>query len=193
MTLIGKQIAVMLMAAIFATLTGIFLSDDPTPAQAQTNTPATGTPLIEGAAQLDEELTVCTWRCIDDADGMTNVRFSYQWIRRDGTTDTDINGETSSSYTIVAADVGKTLKVRVSFDDDEGNPETLTSAATATVSGRRNSNPTGLPTISGTPQVGQKLTVNTSGISDADGLINVKYGGNWSRGRGLSSGFDRSG
>ena len=184
MTLIGKQIAVMLMAAIFATLTGIFLSDDPTPAQAQTNTPATGTPLIEGAAQLDEELTVCTWRCIDDADGMTNVRFSYQWIRRDGTTDTDINGETSSSYTIVAADVGKTLKVRVSFDDDEGNPETLTSAATATVSGRRNSNPTGLPTISGTPQVGQKLTVNTSGISDADGLINVKYGGTWSAGEG---------
>ena len=176
MTLIGKQIAVMLVAAIFATLTGILLSDDPTPAQAQTNTLATGAPLIEGAVQLDEELTVCTWRCIDDADGMTNVSFSYQWIRRDGTTDTDID--------IVAADVGKTLKVRVSFDDDERNPETLTSAPTATVSGQRNSDPAGLPTISGMPQVGQKLTVNTSGISDADGLINVKYGGNWSAGEG---------
>ena len=37
------------------------------------------------------------------------------------------------TYTLVDADLGKTLKVRVSFDDDGGNTETLTSAATATV------------------------------------------------------------
>ena len=150
----------------------------------QDNNPATGAPRIEGAVQLDEVLTVCTWRCIDDADGMTNVSFSYQWIRRDGTTDADIDGTTSGSYTIVAADVGKTLKVQVSFDDDLRNTETLTSAPTATVSGQRNSEPTGLPTISGTAQVGQKLTVSTSGIADADGLTNASYGGTWSAGEG---------
>ena len=174
----------MLAAGIFAAIIVLFGSGGLPPAQAQTNTPATGAPSIEGAVQLDERLTVCTWRCIDDADGMTHVSFSYQWIRRDGTTDTDIDGATSSSYTIVAADGGKTIKVRVSFNDDAGNPETLTSAPTAIVSGQPNSDPTGLPTISGTTQVGQKLTVNTSGISDADGLTNVKYGGTWTAGEG---------
>ena len=154
---------------------------------AQTNAPATGAPEIEGAAQLDERLAVCTWRCIDD-DGMTTARFSYQWISNDGTTDTDIDGETNGSYTIVAADAGKTIKVRVSFTDDEGNSETLTSAPTDTVSGTRNSPTTGAPTINGTAQVGKKLTVDTSGIADADGLASASYGGTWTAGgylRGL--------
>ena len=48
-------------------------------------------------------------------------------------TDTDINGATTSSYTVVAADAGKAIKVTVSFTDDAGNAETLTSAATAAV------------------------------------------------------------
>ena len=54
-------------------------------AVAQENDPATGAPRIEAAVQLDKVLTVCTWRCNDDADGMTNVSFSYLWISRDGT------------------------------------------------------------------------------------------------------------
>ena len=110
--------------------------------QAQANTPATGSPVITGAAQLGETLRVRTTG-IGDADGMINARFSYQWIRRDGTVDTDINGANSGSYTIVAADVGKTIKVRVSFTDDAGNPESLTSAPTGTVSATRNSPTTG--------------------------------------------------
>ena len=100
---------------------------------AQSNSPATGEPEIRGALQLEERLTVCTQRCIDDADGMTNPSFTYQWLSNDGTTDTD--RATSASYTVVAADVGKTLKVEVSFTDDGGNTETLTSAPTGVVSG----------------------------------------------------------
>ena len=51
--------------------------------------------------------------------------------------------------------MGKTIKVRVSFTDDAGNEETLTSAATAAVVARPNTPATGLPTISGTAQVGR--------------------------------------
>ena len=58
-----------------------------------------------------------------------NATFSYQWIA--GTT--DISGATGSSYAPLVADLGKTIKVRVSFDDDDDNEETLTSEATATV------------------------------------------------------------
>ena len=50
----------------------------------------------------------------------------------------DIGGQTGSTYTLTAEDVGKTIKVRVSFTDDAGNEETLTSAATAAVAARPN-------------------------------------------------------
>ena len=180
MTQMAKLIGTAWVAAILAALAGILVSGGLSPALAQANTPATGAPVIEGAAQLDETLLARPWGHISDQDGMTNAVFQYQWISNDGTNDTDIEGATSGSYTIVAADVGKTIKVRVSFTDDARNPETLTSAPTGVVSGQRNSPTTGLLTIGGTAQVGQKLTVNTSGIADADGLTNVSYGGNWS-------------
>ena len=48
-----------------------------------------------------------------------------------------------------------------------------------------NTRATGSPTIGGTPQVGQTLTVDTSGISDADGLTHASYTWlyQWLRGR----------
>ena len=42
-----------------------------------------------------------------------------------------------------------------------------------------NSPATGAPTISGTAQVGETLTADTSGIADADGLSNVQYEYQW--------------
>ena len=197
MTRMTKLIGIGWVAAILAALAGILVSGDLPPALAQANTPATGAPVIEGSAQLEESLLARTSWNISDADGMTNPVFRYQWISNDGTMDTDIDGATSVSYTIVAADVGKTIKVLVSFTDDAGNPEMLTSAPTGVVSGQRNSPPTGLPTIGGTPQVGQRLTVNTSGIADSDGLTNVSYGASWYAGEGylrgqIGQGYDLS-
>jgi hypothetical protein len=82
-------------------------------------------------------------------------------------TDADIAGATLSTYTLVAADEGTTIKVKVSFTDDASNPEMRTSAATGTVAAA-NTPATGAPTITGTAQVGETLTANTSGIADAD-------------------------
>ena len=42
-----------------------------------------------------------------------------------------------------------------------------------------NASATGVPTISGTPQVGQTLTASTSGIQDANGLTRVEYSYQW--------------
>ena len=47
--------------------------------------------------------------------------------------DVNIAGANSSTYTLDAADLGKTIKVQVTFTDDASNTETLTSDATATV------------------------------------------------------------
>ena len=48
----------------------------------------------------------------------------------DGTSDTDIEGATDSTYELVAADARKTIKVRVTFTDDGGTEESLVSDAT---------------------------------------------------------------
>lgn len=105
--------------------------------------------------------------------------YSYQWVRSDGTTDSDISGATSTTYVVTTEDVASTLWIRVSFTDDDGNPESLTSTATTAVAAGSNSPATGSPTITGKVQEGQTLTGDTTGIADADGLNNVGYRYQW--------------
>ena len=142
------------------------------------NTPQTGGPAICGTAQVGQTLTADTAGVSDD-DGLGSGVFEYQWVRSDGTTDTDIAGATGATYTLVAADEGKTVKVRVSFTDGGGNPESQTSAATPAVTARPNSPAKGAPTISGTAQALRTLTAHTSGISDADGLAGATFTYQW--------------
>ena len=94
------------------------------------NSPATGWPGITGTVQAGETLTATTDR-IEDEDGLTDAVFAYRWVRQDPATrtDADIEGATSSTYTVTNADEGKAIKVRVTFDDDAGNAESLTSDA----------------------------------------------------------------
>ena len=158
-------------------------SDDTT--TASTNTAPTGAPTITGTAEVGETLTAVTTG-IADADGLTRVSYTYQWIRVDGT-EADIAAANSSTYTLVDADLGTTLKVRVTFDDDDGNTETLTSAATATVVAAGNTAPTGAPTITGTAEVGETLTAVTTGIADADGLTSPAYTYQWIRVNGTEA------
>ena len=130
-------------------------------------------PTITGTARVGETLTASTTG-IADTDGLTNVTFTYQWLADD----TDITDATGATYTPAAADAGKAIKVRVSFTDDAGNAETLTSAATAAVTAA-NSPATGAPTITGTAQVGETLTASTTGITDSDGLTNATFTYQW--------------
>ena len=92
------------------------------------NSAASGAPTINGTAQVGEILTAST-SSIADADGVANATFTYQWLADDA----DISGATGSSYTLVATDAGKVIKVTVSFSDDADNEESVTSAATAAV------------------------------------------------------------
>ena len=153
---------------------------DPVGLRAPSNNSATGAPTITGTPQVDQTLTANT-SSIDDGDGLDSVSYSYQWIRSDNGADTDIAGETDTTYTLVLADLGKTIKVQVTFTDDADNDETLTSEATVAVAAAPNRDATGQPTISGTPQVDETLTADTSGISDANGLNNVSYQYQWLR------------
>ena len=111
-----------------------------------------GAPTITGTAQVGQTLTAVTTG-ITDADGLTSATYTYQWIRVDGTDEEDISGENSSTYALVDADLGKTIKVKVSFTDDASHTETLTSAATVTVAADT------------TPPEVVRVTVNSAGSS----------------------------
>ena len=113
------------------------------------NSPATGVPTITGTAQVGETLTADT-SGIADADGLANATFSYQWLADDS----EISGATNATYTLVAADEGKAVKVQVGFTDDAGNEETLTSTANRRGVGSARPTPSRLPTWRwGTPSV----------------------------------------
>ena len=88
------------------------------------NSPATGGPGIIGSLLAGETLTATTEN-IEDEDGLTGAVFAYQWLR----SDTDIEGAISSTYTMTDDDAGKAIQVRVTFSDDAGNEESLTSYA----------------------------------------------------------------
>ena len=157
-----------------------------TPAQQQQQEPApissaTGAPAIDGNARVGETLTADTSGIADD-DGLDNVVFAYQWTRSDGNGDTDISGANGSSYTLVEADEGQTIKVTVTFTDEAGNAESVTSDPTGEVDARPNSRATGAPAIDGITRVGGTLTADTSGIEDDDGLDSAAFAYQWLRG-----------
>lgn len=76
-------------------------------------------PSISGVGRVGETLTAVT--------GATDT-FTYQWVRFDGTTDTDISVETDATYTLGAADSGKKVKVKATYGSGM-NATTLTSDA----------------------------------------------------------------
>ena len=85
------------------------------------NTPATGAPTITGAARVSQVLTANT-SDITDADGTDSATFAFQWVRFDGTDDTEIDGATASTYQLTDVDANKQVKVKVTFTDDAGAP-----------------------------------------------------------------------
>ena len=136
---------------------------------AAANTLATGAPTITGTAQVGQTLTAATTG-ITDADGLTSPTYTYQWIRVNGT-EADIAGENSSTYTLDDADLGKTIKVKVSFDDDASNTETLTSAATVTVTAAASTNTAPMAadkTVTTGEDRAYAFTADDFGFDDAD-------------------------
>ena len=94
---------------------------------------ATGRPAISGPPEVGEMLAADT-SGIMDADGLSTPSYAYQWVRvASNGVETDIPLATSATYRVVADDVGVALKVKTTFTDDKGNPESAESALTAVV------------------------------------------------------------
>ena len=145
------------------------------------NHSATGHPTVGGTLEVSRLLTADA-SGIMDQNGIPAGAFRYQWLRVNGTSDTDIPGATESTYRLAAADRGKAIKVKVSFTDGDGYQESRTSAATGRIAAATNSPATGGPTIKGKPELGETLRADTSGIMDENGIPgDVSYTYQWLR------------
>ena len=140
------------------------------------NSQSTGRPEITGTPQIDQSLTATT-SGIQDADGLENVVFQYQWL----TDDAEIAGATGPTYTPASGDVGKTIKVTLTFTDDAGNSESSTSDPTGIVTAAAPKAP-GAPTVS-VNDTG-KLDISWS-VPDSDGgSLITGYKVEWKRSSG---------
>ena len=89
--------------------------------------------VVTGTFQTGQALTADT-SGITDGNGLTSPTYTYQWERVSCATASDddvISGETTSTYTLVAADLDCSPKVTVSFKGDDGYGEELSVTASA--------------------------------------------------------------
>lgn len=120
-------------------------------------------PTISGTAKVGATLTASdgTW---------TNspTSFAYQWQRcaSDGTGCGDITGATSKTYSPTTGDVGHALRVSVTAGNSDGKAS-ATSGATDPVDSANGPSNSVRPSVSGTAQVGETLTVSNGSWSTA--------------------------
>jgi Ca2+-binding RTX toxin-like protein len=143
------------------------VTSDATASVANVNDLPSGTVSITGTAIQGQTLSTDT-TTLADLDGLGTL--GYQWLRGGNA----IASATSASYSLVQADVGAAISVRVSYTDALGTAETVTSAASGAVA-NINDAPSGGVTISGTPNQGQVLSAVVSTLADADGIGTLSY------------------
>jgi VCBS repeat-containing protein len=139
------------------------------------NSPPTGGVTITGNQTQNQTLTANT-SALADANGLGTLH--YQW-KSGG----QVVGSDQSTYVAVEADVGKTITVTVSYTDQGGTAESVTSAATGPIV-NVNDPPTGQVTISGTRTEDQTLTASNT-LSDPDGIPPGAISYHWQRDTGV--------
>ena len=154
------------------------------------NIAPTGLPAISGTPKVGEALTASA-AAVADADGTENATFAWQWLAHDGTDDKEIAGATGESWTPTGAQAGRTLRVRVTFTDDKGNEEVLTSAATEPVAAVAPSAPVGLAVATGEGREGE-LSVSWSAPESDGGSEVTGYKVQWKSGTEAYDGSEAS-
>ncbi|HEY4098390.1 MAG TPA: hypothetical protein VGM33_22890 [Baekduia sp.] len=128
-------------------------------------------PVVSGTPRRDALLTASTGGWTPAA-----TSFAYQWQRRSATTWADIGGATTSSYTLVAADVGAAIRVEITATNGDGST-VATSQPTAVV--------TAPPVLSGTVPAPAGTLMDTNLLTAVTGTwaaaTNVTYTYQWLR------------
>jgi len=122
-------------------------------------------PVVSGLVQQGQKLaaTTGTWS------GSGAISYAYQWYRCDttGAHCSSVHGATLATYTLVAADAGKTIGLTVRATDSTGTASAY-GGLVGTVAARAAAlHATAAPAITGTSTVGQTLTAGNGSWSTA--------------------------
>ena len=129
-----------------------------------------GAVVIDGDVQVGQELTAS----LSDPDGVTG---SPTWQWQDAGDGTDLADATSATYTLMVADLGKTIRVVATYTDDFGGGKVVTSAATAAVAGAPRPP---RPILTLFEDTGSSATDDVT----SNGLVNVTLASNFDASRG---------
>jgi hypothetical protein len=138
----GKQTVLSLSAGVVRTAPG------PVPS---------GRPTVAGKLQQGGRLTATagTWG------GSGTITYAYQWYRCDanGAHCNSVHGATKGTYTLVAADVDRTIGLTVHATDSTGTTAAYASLAGVIAAKTATLAATAQPTLAGTAAAGQALTI----------------------------------
>ena len=138
----------------------------------------------EGFLAIEDEPLIIDVSGISDSDGVGEIYVQWQ-KQTDDARWIDIFGATQQSFTPRQEHVGLTLRVQISYLDNQGNLETMYSANSNPVE-NVNDKPKGGPNLVGVAKEDASLIVDTSTVSDEDGIGEMqviwqrsKQGSNW--------------
>jgi hypothetical protein len=120
----------------------------------------TAPPTISGTPTVGQTLTASdgTW-------SNSPTSFAYQWLRCNGGGNSCVNAAngTQKTYTLVGADAGHTMRVRVTATNADGSASAESAQTDQVAPATSTSAPknTARPVITGTARVGQTLTTDT--------------------------------
>ena len=123
-----------------------------------------------GFIAIEDDPLIIDASSIVDGDGVGSMQVQWQ-ISDDGTIWGNLSGEIRQSFTPRERHVGRRLRVQLSYVDGQGNLETIISPASTPVQ-NVNDKPNGAPQLVGAAREEDAIVVDTSMISDDDGLGN---------------------
>ena len=119
---------------------------------------------------IEDDPLIIDSSSVVDGDGVGSMQVQWQ-ISADGAAWSNLSGEIRQSFTPRERHVGRLLRVQLSYVDGQGNLETILSPASSPVQ-NVNDKPNGAPQLVGAAREEDALVVDTSMISDDDGLGN---------------------
>jgi hypothetical protein len=153
----GSQISALVTASLLGFLPLEMITNAigiPLPGTEATTPAATTPPKIAGPAPGTEAKVGKVLTGTAPVWDTTGVSTAYQWLRAGS----PIAGATALTYTVAPEDIGKAISLKATGTKSGGTPGTSTSAPVSGVIGDAPTATTA-PAISGTPKVGETLTV----------------------------------
>ena len=137
------------------------------------NEASAGSGSEQGFEAVENDELVIDTDSLADRDGMGSIQVQWQ-ISDDGDNWMVLPGAIQPRFVPRDAEVGKFLRVQISYVDGQGNPEMMISPMSQPVR-NVNDKPMGRPELRGEAKEDSILAIDSSRISDEDGLGTLSY------------------